>query len=113
MGPLLKSLETRNTLPSDYFTTMDPADWLRLLCRMLLTDEPGAFIDSVYDTKDVAVRFQRDGEEFTGYAALKQDPRGGIVGGCAVRRIGPRITTVSDAAAEVAQAIRTARSSRL
>ena len=100
-------------LASDYFATMDPADWLRLLCRTLLSKEPGEFIDSVYDTKDVAVRFQRDDDEFTGYAALKHDPRGGIVGGSAVRRIGPKITSVSEAVAEVAQAIRAARCSRL
>ena len=100
-------------MTTDYFATMDAAEWLRLLCRSLLTLEPGAFIDSVYDTKDVAVRFQRDDDTYTGYATLKHDPRGGIVGGCAVRRIGPRLTSVSDAVAEVAQAIRTARSSRI
>ena len=100
-------------MASDYFATMDAGDWLRLLCRMLVSQEPGEFMDSVYDTKDIAVRFQRDEDEFTGYAMLKHDPRGGIVGGCAVKRIGPRITRVSEAAAEVAKAIRTARSSRL
>ena len=92
---------------------MDPADWLRLVCRMLLSKEAGAFINSVYDTKDVAVRFQRDDDEFTGYATLKNDARGGIVGGCAIRRLGPRLSSVSEAVAEIASAIRTARSSRL
>ncbi len=100
-------------MTSGYFATMDAADWLRLLCRSLLTQEPGAFINSSYDTKDVIVKFQRDGDEYTGYAALKHDPRGGIAGGCAVRRIGPRITQVGDAVAEIAQAIRAARSLRV
>jgi hypothetical protein len=100
-------------LASDYFATMDPADWLRLVCRTLLSSEAGAFIDRVYDTNDVVVRFQRDEDEFTGYAALKHDPRGGIVGGCPVHRIGPRLTSVREAATEVANAIRAARSSRI
>jgi hypothetical protein len=95
---------------SDYFAAMNPADWLRLVCRTLLHSEAGAFIDSVYDIKDISVRFQRVDDEFSGYAALKHDPRGGIVGGCAVRRIGPRLSSVSEAVAEIATAIRKARS---
>jgi hypothetical protein len=94
-------------------STTDAADWLAMLCSALEAVEPGSLVDSVYDTNDVAVKFQRDGDEFTGYAILKDDPRGGVVGGRAVPRMGPRITRMNDALAEIAHAIRSARSSRL
>jgi hypothetical protein len=62
-----------------------PADWLALLCSALELVEPGLLVDSVYDTRDVAVKFQRDSDKFTGYARLKDDPRGGGVGGVQYR----------------------------
>jgi hypothetical protein len=84
-----------------------------VLCSALGSVELGSLVDSVYDMKDMAIKFQRDGDEFTGYASLKDDPRGGVVGGCAVPRMGPKITTISDARTEIVHAIRSARSSRL
>lgn len=98
---------------TDHHSAMDAADWLAVLCSALEPVEPGSLVDSVYDARDVAVKFQRDGDEFTGYAILKDDPRGGVVGGRAVPRMGPRITRMKDALAEIVQAIRMARSSRL
>jgi hypothetical protein len=109
----LKRARALSLKATDHHSAMDPADWLAVLCSALESVEPGSLVDSVYDTKDVAVKFQRDGDEFTGYASLKDDPRGGVVGGRAVPRMGPRITRMSDALAEIVHAVRTARASRL
>jgi hypothetical protein len=98
---------------TDLHSAMDAAEWLAVLCSALESVEPGSLVESVYDARDVAVKFQRDGDEFTGYATLKDDPRGGVVGGRAVPRMGPRITRMSDSLAEIVHAIRSARSSRL
>src|SRR5580700_7312460 len=93
--PALKRARALGLKATDHHSAMDPADWLAVLCSALESVEPGSLVDSVYDTKDVAVKFQRDGDEYTGYASLKDDPRGGVVGGCAVPRMGPKITTIS------------------
>ena len=108
-----KSARPLSLNATDHHSAMDAADWLAVLCSALEALEPGSLVDSVYDTKDVAVKFQRDGDEFTGYASLKNDPRGGVVGGRAVPRMGPRITRMSDSLTEIVNAIRSARSSRL
>ena len=99
-------------LPPGWYLEMPPNDWLRLVCRDLSADEPGALIDDVYQTKDVAVKFQREGDEFKGFAALKKVPKSGQVNGCVVQRMGPRRTATTEAVEAIVHAIRTARASR-